>query len=88
MEASSPFTAETLEMVKKIMGGVDLFKGKKVLTTSIVLALNENNLDDLRIIKKVPGCPNPSEDYFLFMFLRAYAGSLLNTVKNINPSYV
>jgi len=81
MQKNSPFTPETIDMVNKTMGGLELIKGKKIITTSIVLTPSENNLDDLRIIKKVPGCPNPSEDYFLFMFLRAYSKSLLNTVQ-------
>lgn len=82
MQTTSPFTPETLALVNKTMGNLEKFKTAKVITTSIVLTTNPNNLDDLRIIKKVPGCPNPSEDYFLFTFLRAYCKSLLNTVRD------
>ena len=88
IKTTSPFTKETLALVDKTMGGLEKFKTARVMTTSIVLTMNPDNLDDLRIIKKVPGCPNPIEDYFLFMFLRSYCRSILNTVQTFSLTQI
>lgn len=74
------FNQNTLDLLTKAIGGLETLKDKKVITTTIVASLSEEHLDDLRVINKVPGCPNPPEDWFVFMFLRAHCRSLINTV--------
>lgn len=74
------FTPKTLSFLKEAIGGLETLSNKRVITSSIVLSLSEDNFDDLRIASRLEDCLNPIEDGMLFMFLRAYCASLLATV--------
>jgi len=73
------FAPKTLEKLTKIFGDLAFLENKKVFHTALVTSEGIADLSKLYMINKNDKCPKVSEDWWMFMYLRAYCHAHLTT---------
>jgi len=73
------FTPKTLERLTKIFGDLAFLENKKVFHTALVTSEGIADLSKLYLINKNGEFPKVSEDWWMYMFLRAYCHAHLTS---------
>jgi len=77
--AKKHFAPKTLEKLTKIFGDLAFLEDKKVFHSALVTSEGIADLSKLYLINKNDKCPKVSEDWWMYMYLRAYCHAHITT---------
>ena len=70
----------TIEKLTTLFGDLAYFENKKIFHTALVTTNGAKNLDKLYIMNKTDKTPSFPDDWFMFLFMRAFCDASLTSV--------